>query len=137
MDQDSVSLKLIAIAVIGGACFVASLFVMALTEERQDRFSDAKEEIASSWGGRQMLTGPMIVADIGGEVSTHAYVLPENVKIESTLTPETRSRGIFDVVVYTSNIKISGEFAAMEIARVGEGSRTAVFSLPMTDKRGG
>ena len=136
MNQDSVSLKLIAIAVIGGACFAASLLVMALTAERQDRFSDAKQEIASSWGGRQVITGPMIVADIVGEVPTRAYVLPENVKIESTLVPETRSRGIFDVVVYTSKIKISGEFAAMEIARAVEGSRTAVFSLPMTDTRG-
>lgn len=135
MNHDSVSLKLIAITIIGGACFVASLLVLGLTIERQKRFSDAKQEIASSWGERQVITGPMIVADIGGEVPTRAYVLPENVKIESTLAPETRSRGIFDVVVYTSNIKISGEFAADEIARAGARSG-AVFSLSMTDTRG-
>src|SRR3989344_273585 len=136
MDQDSVSLRLIAIAVIGGACFVASLFVLALVEERQDRFSDAKQEIASQWGERQVITGPVIVADIDGEVPTHAYVLPENVKIESTLAPETRSRGIFDVVVYTSNIKISGEFAADQIIGTGARSDATVFSLPITDTRG-
>jgi len=136
MNQDSVSIRLIAIAVIGGACFVASLLVLALTDERQNRFEEAREEIASKWGERQVITGPVIVADIGGEVPTHAYVLPENVKIESALLPETRSRGIFDVVVYTSNIKISGEFATDEIARAGAQSGTTVFSLPITDTRG-
>ncbi len=136
MNQDSVSIKLIAIAVIGGACFVASLLVLALVEERRDRFSDAKREIASKWGERQVVTGPVIVAETSGEAPARAYILPENVKIESALVPETRSRGIFDVVVYTGNIKISGEFATDEIARAGVRPGTTVFSLPITDTRG-
>jgi inner membrane protein len=138
MNQDNISLKLLAIAVIGGVCFVASMLVLALTGERQGRLEDARKEIASQWGERQVIMGPVIVGDIPvpGELPTRAYVLPENVTIESTLAPETRSRGIFDVVVYTSTINISGEFAAEAIAKSGVRPGTTVFSLPITDTRG-
>ncbi|RJQ36336.1 cell envelope integrity protein CreD [Candidatus Parcubacteria bacterium] len=134
MNQDGISLKLLAIAVIAGACFVASLLALALVEERRDRLSDARREIASQWGQRQVITGPMVVAETEEETPTRTYILPENTRIEATMLPETRSRGIFDVVVYSSAVKISGEFSAAELARGRSG--TAVFSLPITDTRG-
>ena len=133
MNQDSASKRLIAIALIGGACFGASLLVLGITNERQGRFSDAQREIASKWGERQVIAGPMILA---GDPSLAIRVLPEAVHFAIILDPEVRSRGIFKSVVYTSKVTVSGEFSADEIARKAGGRGTAVFSLPITDTRG-
>ncbi len=114
---DNVSIKVLAVAVVGGVCFVASLLVMGLTAERQDRAKEAQEEIARGWGERQTFVGPLLVAEtpvIQG-AQTHiekAYVLPKTLRYETTLVPEIRSRGIFRSVVYTSKVKVSGEFSA-------------------------
>ena len=49
MKPDSITGKLIVIAIIGGACFAASLMVYGLVAEREERFATVKQEIANSW----------------------------------------------------------------------------------------
>lgn len=133
MNQDSASKRLIAIVLIGGACFAASILVLGITNERQGRFSDAQREIASKWGERQVIVGPMILA---GDPALATRVLPETVHFATVLEPEVRSRGIFKSVVYTSKVTVSGEFSRDEIVRKADGRGTAVFSLAITDTRG-
>ena len=132
MKQDNISLKILVIAIIGGICFVASLLVLALTEERQNRFSEAKQEIADKWSKGQVIVGPMIIKKTPTE-GIYTYVLPETLNYEVELLPETRSRGIFKSVVYTGKIKVRGEFAS-DMVPAGTGS--VIFSLPITDTRG-
>ncbi len=139
MKQDNISLKIVVIAIIGGICFIASLLVLGLTEDRQNNFSEAKREIADKWSKEQVIVGPMIIKEtstITKENVTekiHTYVLPETLNYEVELLPETRSRGIFKSVVYTGKIKVSGEFVPDTI---GRGGGSVVFSVPITDTRG-
>lgn len=133
MNQDNASKRLIAIVLIGGACFAASLLVFGITNERQGRFSDAQREIASKWGERQVIAGPMILT---GDPASAIRVLPETVRFATILEPEVRSRGIFKSVVYISKVAVSGEFSRDEIVREAGGMETAVFSLAITDTRG-
>ncbi len=136
MKQDGISLKLLVIILIGGACFIASLLVLGITNERQGRFSLAKQEIAEKWSKRQVIVGPMIVRhDPIQNVPT--YVLPETLRYETVIEPEVRSRGIFKSVVYSSRIKVSGEFLRDDLRSAApQGSRTATFSIAITDTRG-
>lgn len=139
MKLDTVTGKLIIIAFIGGACLMASLLVFGLVEEREHRFTEAKQEIASSWGSRQELVGPMLVwsrvrTDLSSATET-VYLLPETLDVRTELVPEVRSRGIFDSVVYTGKTTVSGTFSAKEIERLRVGS-LAVFSVGLTDTRG-
>ncbi len=139
---DSVSIKVLAIAFIGGACFVASLLVMALVEERQGRAREARAEIAQGWGERQTIVGPMLVAEVPASLGANsylenAYVLPATLSVETILLPETRSRGIFKSVVYTSKVKVSGEFSPLDMRTLtSRGIRTATLALAITDTRG-
>ncbi len=130
MKQDSISLKLIAIVLIGGICFIASIFVLELVHERQSRFSEAQKEITKKWSERQTIVGPMII-------SGDTYVLPETLRYETVLEPEVRARGIFKSIVYNSNIKVSGEFLLSELQGVAvPGRKIATFSVAITDTRG-
>lgn len=129
--------KVFVIAVIGGVCFLASLFVIGPVEERRDRHAEAQAEVAESWSRRQTVVGPMIVTrENGPERDTDIYVLPETLHYETTLVPEVRSRGIFRAVVYQSAIKVSGEFSGADIKKATTWKRPAVFSVIITDTRG-
>ena len=133
--KDSISLKILAIALVGGICFVASVLVLALIEDRQNHFDEAKQEIANTWGNRQVVVGPMIISTNAEGVDT--YLLPETLQYETVLLPEVRSRGIFKSIVYTSTVKVSGEFRGGDIERVlSQGNRMATFSISTTDTRG-
>ncbi|MFA5942562.1 MAG: cell envelope integrity protein CreD [Candidatus Paceibacterota bacterium] len=139
---DTVSMKVVAIAIIGGACFVASLLVMGLVEERQSRAEEAKKEIAQGWGERQIIVGPLLIAEISVTQGVqsyleNAYVLPETLHYETILEPEVRSRGIFKSVVYTSRVKVSGEFSPDDMRTLtSRGIRTATLTVAITDTRG-
>ena len=133
MRLGNITGKLFAVALIGGACFVASLFILGLINERQGRFDEAKQEIANSWSKRQTLVGPMLIVR---NSDADVYVLPAVLHYETMLVPEVRTRGIFRSVVYGSLIKVSGEFLAEDIRQATTGRRDAVLSVVITDTRG-
>ena len=145
MKSDNITVKLIIIAIVGGACLIASLLVLGLVSEREQRFKEVKQEIAGSWGERQTIVGPMLLNEqtsvslqngVPTTVSTLYYLLPEKVEYTTELVPKVRSRGIFDTIVYTSRIKVRGAFSAEEYRKISGGSKSAVFSVGMSDTRG-
>lgn len=129
MFKNSVSAKLLAIVVIGVACYVASLLVLGLVFERQNRFKEAQNEIAAKWSNEQIIAGPILEFASGAKTDT--YVLPQTVTYDVKIEPEVRSRGIFKSVIYTAKIKVSGEFNSAGIK-----SSSAVVSIPVSDTRG-
>ncbi|MDO8492996.1 MAG: cell envelope integrity protein CreD [bacterium] len=139
---DTISIKVLAIGIIGVACFVASLLVMGLVEERQHRADEAKSEIAQGWGERQTIVGPMLIAEVSVVRGTSsylekAYVLPAILNYETVLEPEVRSRGIFKSVVYVSKVKVSGEFSPDDMRSLtSRGIYNATLAVEITDTRG-
>src|SRR4029079_5218967 len=94
--------------------------VQDLIKEREQRQKEAFAEVSSKWAGQQTLTGPVLVLPyreiIQGNnnqtttVNKLAYILPDKLDIQSTANPEKRYRGIYQVMLYSSDIKISGKF---------------------------
>ncbi|MBI5138750.1 MAG: cell envelope integrity protein CreD [Candidatus Vogelbacteria bacterium] len=137
MQNDSITLKVLAIAIIGGACLIASFAVMGLVSERQDRGLEASNEIALIWGGRQTLSGPMLVKkSIVAGATQNEFVLPHSLKYETKLLPEVRSRGIFKTVVYKSTNVVTGEFNASDIKAVFDNDSNALLTVAISDTRG-
>jgi inner membrane protein len=95
-------------------------FVKNLIYEREARQKEAIIEVSSKWSGTQNITGPIIVlpywyeqADTAKKISKikrFAYLLPDEVNINSTVKPQERSRGIYKVMLYTSINHINGVF---------------------------
>lgn len=83
---------------------------MLSVKERRDK-KEAFTEISSKWAGRQAVTGPVLVLPYTETVTGDkgqiavlkklAYVLPDNLNIESYVKPEERHRGIFQVMLYS------------------------------------
>lgn len=104
---------------------IPSFFVQNVITEREARQKEAFTEVSGKWAGRQNITGPVLVLPYNetvtgdkGQVAVLkklAYILPDNLSIESTVKPEERHRGIFQVMLYSSTVKISGKFNSIPL----------------------
>ncbi|MBL1280352.1 MAG: cell envelope integrity protein CreD [Fluviicola sp.] len=103
---------------------IPAYMVQNLIYERAQRQTEAIDEVSSKHAREQSITGPILtipyvtrkqVEDTDGTykevVNKHYYhILPEQLEINGEVNPETRKRGIFEVVVYGSDLKITGHF---------------------------
>jgi inner membrane protein len=100
--------------------------IRGLVEERSRTRSAAEEEVLASWGGEQVVAGPLLVVpylvqrkDERGKVETlteRAYFLPDSVAVTGTVDTQTRSRGIYDVTLYTGQLTVAGRFRAPDLS---------------------
>lgn len=116
---------------IGGLILVLLIpayFVQNLITEREARQKEAFAEVSSKWAGRQNLTGPMLVlpytesviSDKGQAVSLRklAYILPDSLAMQAKVNPEERHRGIYQVMLYSAEIKMKGRFNAIPLQQL-------------------
>jgi inner membrane protein len=99
---------------------VPMTMVDSMVRERSSRRDDAVSEVGASWGGRQTVSGPVLVVpymqtwnDEKGRPQSatgQAHFLPSEVRVDAVVNTQTRSRGIFDVVVYSTTLKFEGAF---------------------------
>lgn len=113
-------LKMALLAVLA-LCYGLPLALIADTvNDRSRLLESARAEITSSWGNAQTLLGPLLLVphdSVRGR--DEALILPDQLNIDVALQPQIRHRGMFEAVVYTSEVKLSGRFRWQE--REGEG----------------
>ena len=124
-------------------------WVFTIVSERASRRDAATAEIGATWGGPQYVAGPVIAVpytavrtDNAGRaerVTYRAMFLPRDLHVEGTLRAETRARGIFPVVVYHAQLKVTGRFASFETGDLRAESidwNHAVVDVGISDPRG-
>ncbi len=130
----SILFKLSLIGFLTLLLLIPSFMVQDLITERKNRQQEVIREISDKWSGSQLVQGPILVLpykttvmekdsdtqkNSSQEILTNIYILPENLNISSKANPELLHRGIFDAVVYTSQIKVSGTFSQLELKKSG------------------
>lgn len=150
-EKNVVVLKVGAITFLILLLLIPMAMIQSLVMERRSRLMEATTEISSKWGNEQELRGPVLAvpyiqiepgAKQGEEITTYhtAYFLPENLKVNGKINPEVRQRGLFKVVVYTSNLKVEGNFKAPSLDMVNKKIRVnwkeAYMTIGITDLRG-
>lgn len=121
----SITFKLIFIGVLVLLLMIPSLMINGIIWERESRASNVVREISDKWGNAQSILGPIVeipyetyVRNSEGEVISRelktTYILPENLEVESKITPEIRKRGIFEAVLYQGDLKFKGAFPSKE-----------------------
>ncbi len=99
---------------------IPAVFVSNLVTERQQRQQEVVREVSSKWASEQTLTGPYIYIPytITEEdkdkkpvlVQKHLLLLPDNLSVTGTISPEIRPRSIYKVLLYRSRLQASGNF---------------------------
>jgi len=129
--KSNVLFKIGMIVVLIIVLMIPTVTVQNLIKERSETQLSAIDEVSEKWAKGQHIVGPYIsipfdverkTVDVNGKEITEIetkqlYFLPENLNIESKVDPQRRHRGIFDVVVYQSMIRMKGEFTAFDCAQ--------------------
>ncbi len=117
---NSISFKLMVIVLLSFILLIPSSMVKNLIRERSQRNREAISEITDKWGMDQTITGPVLQLPYqinyslsNGEVETktnYFYVFPSNLEISGDIRVTEKHRSIYEVLLYTSELRIEGSF---------------------------
>jgi inner membrane protein len=149
--RESVMLKILSIGFLILILLSPVSMITGLVGERQHTHDSAVEEVSAKWGFAQTIGGPVLTVPYlvhirvdSNDVRTEtrqAHFLPHDLRVEGTVVPEIRYRGLYRVILYTAALRISGDFARPDFARLGIAEsdivwKDAALSVGVTDMRG-
>lgn len=129
-------LKVLGIFLLALLLLIPVAMIDDLLGERTERRDEAVAEITANWGRAQQIAGPVLIVPYrvrdtqtrdrfvnGRQIQTteevwleqHAVFLPETLAIEGEVAPDIRHRGIYEAVVYTTGLTLTGRFDAADI----------------------
>jgi inner membrane protein len=115
----SVTLKVFSIFILMLLLMIPMAFVQSLIEERESLRQSAVTEVSNKWADAQSVYGPILTIPFmkrilkNGEVKQlhdEAHILPSSLMINGKISPQSLHRGIYEVVVYNSQLSLSGQF---------------------------
>lgn len=123
--QNRILLKLFAIGVLALLLLIPLLMIRGTISERQLYRNQVLADVARSYSGEQTLSGPLLVrpyrlarwsdVDANGQRQllwqTYQQVsAPSQLKVNGELKTEHRARGIYQALVYGSQLALQGQF---------------------------
>lgn len=128
LQKSKIFFKALLIGGLTLALLIPSFFVENLIKEREERQKEAFNEVSGKWAGSQNLTGPVLVlpyneliptsAGTPAVVRRQAYILPDKLSIQGEMKPEERHRGIYQVMLYSSKLEMSGQFNSIPLKQL-------------------
>lgn len=153
--RHSVTFKLFSMLFLLMLSMIPVAFVQALVDERQSLQRTAEREVNEKWADPQTVQGPILTVpydhvvvtkdDKGKEKTTYSrqylHLLPEQLQIDGNLNPEKLHRGIYDIVVYRSQLELAGRFNLNPLKNTTEAKENihwsqAFVSMGLSDLRG-
>jgi inner membrane protein len=145
--QYSLTIKIVVLAFLGLFLLIPLEMIKSIIRERQKTAEEVKKEIAFQWAGQQIISGPVLNIPVRifpskKELDPYVSVLhlmPESLTIKADVQTEKRHRSIYQTVVYTADMNISGSFAIPELNADGNREvlwKDAYFTMGISDNRG-
>jgi inner membrane protein len=114
--NQSLTVKLALLAFLGLIFLIPLQMIKEVIMERQSNGEKVKKEISDQWASKQCFSGPVLnipVRNIPTEKDEKSmtkiwHILPEYLNINGSIKPEIRYRGIYQSVVYDSELKVEG-----------------------------
>lgn len=128
MKHSSLGVRAVLSFVIIIILLIPIFMIQSLINDRQNYRREAVADIYKSWSGEQLVGGPVLTVladkwikdEKGIDILTHRTynLLPDSLSIEAEMVPEKRYRGIYEVVVYQSRLKISADIYADRLKNI-------------------
>lgn len=149
--KNSVTIRLISIAILVLLLLIPTAMIRSLISEREYRRDEAVVEISSKWGNMQTVSGLIITVPYIEYISDkdnraiktteYAHFLPEKLNINGKIEPEIRYRGIYEAILYSTELEMKGYFKKPSFSEWNIPERNilwddAFVSLGITDMRG-
>lgn len=141
--SQNIYFKLGVIIVIILLLLIPKIMIEQLIREREHRQHEAISEVSGKWGQAQTISGPILSIPYyePGGTKKFAHFLPDRLNINGDISPESRHRGIFEIVVYDSKLRVDGHFAALHPEQLGVDVNRlmwteAIVTLGISDLKG-
>lgn len=117
--NDSIASKSIIIIGLIILLQLPTVLIRNIVDERNDLHQEAIKEVSNKWANAQQIAGPILtipyytkrVVDEKLEVKRHYFhLMPDELKIDGAIETSSLRRGIYEVVVYGSDLSFNGEF---------------------------
>ena len=147
-----ITIKVVVIGFLTIFLLIPKVMIMELIGERETTANSVKSEVMQQWSMLNSLRGPVLtlpyiekVFDSKEKVYSEeiklCHFLPKSLKVEGEIFPEKRHRSIYDVMVYESDVRISGYFVAPDFEMLKIEPETilwdkAELSIGINDLRG-
>src|SRR4030095_12674171 len=123
-DKNKLFIKAVVMFVMALFLCIPTFFIMELIKERKQRQLEAVSEISSKWATRQTVSGPLLMVPYNFNTKDEKgiaimekrqiYFMPDKSEMQAKIFPEKRYRGIYQVIVYRSEISINGKFNPLQ-----------------------
>ena len=135
--RNSITARMLVVGFLLMVLLVPLEFVKSLIGERAQRQEEVVREINGKWGNEVLLSGPILKIPYRTykeekvyiektksyeikteEILNHAYLFPDKLNINSKVTSkaEPLKRSIYESVVFTADIDVTGEFPAIDFS---------------------
>ena len=118
--NSSVTVRIFSITILVLLLMIPNAMIRDIIWERQSTSEAAIQEVSAKWGFEQTVIGPVLSVpyltfkeDKDGKRTYSKYwthFLPEQLNIDANVASENRKRGIYEVVVYSSDMTLTGTF---------------------------
>ncbi len=119
-DRRSATVKVTAIGLLILALLIPIGMVKGVVYDRMQAASDAAMDIRNSWGGQQVVAGPLLRLPYKAEaknshgeiylVDRYALLVVDDLTGDASVTVEKRYRGIHEVPVYQTELELNVRF---------------------------
>lgn len=141
--KESLALRLAIIASLTLLLLIPMAFIRGLITERESTHNQAVHEVAGKWGGHQTISGPFLSIPFqkGASGVEYAHFLPEQLRIDGKVEPNLRYRGLYEVLLFQAELRLSGHFDRPDLATLGIDEETvdwqrATIFLGIEDPKG-
>ena len=149
--RDSIGYKLASMGIITLLLLIPLALVAERINDRSKTRDEVSNEISQEWSGRQTVVGPVLVVPFEetrgtdtAEMRTvlrHAFFLPDELSIAGAVDSETRYRGPYEVIVYSTDLEFEGEFSPPDFSSWSVPDEAirwdeAFLAVGITDMRG-
>ena len=144
-----IPIKLAIIAALMALLAIPLLLVVSKIYERDNYHEQARNDIANSWTGEQLILGPILVVPYSRiyesrefnkeleryvtskvTVDEQLFVLPDALTGNVDLQTEVRYRGIYEVPVYTSAVSLGGDISNSEVLELAQRKDVIAIGRP-------
>lgn len=122
--KHSVTLKLVTITILMLLLLIPTSMIESIIYERELLNNETISEVSSKWADKQEINGPILTIPVIYEyakiaednkektyqVTKYWNILPSTLDIDGEIKPKKLQRGIYEVVVYSSDLHVRGEF---------------------------
>jgi len=117
---DLILVKIVVVVIIVLVLLWPIEMVKSLIKERQGNKDAEQTEMGWKWGGKQLVSGPVLVIPYEKDKDTKlAYFLPDEYSVSGNIKPEERTRGMQKILNYQADMKIKGQFSFPNLEPLG------------------